>query len=284
MTTADATQFREVVRDQWTHAADAWTRWHPKFSEQSKEVTQLICDAADLKPGQSVLDLAGGTGEPALTVAAAVAPGGSVVCTDFIADMVRAAEGNAKTAGISNMTFRQVDAENIPFDDASFDRVVSRFGVMFFPDVQKALGEIRRVMKPGSRAAFTTWQAVEKNGWFFDINKALAQRGLVQPPPPGMPSPFRFGEAGSFPKELESAGYKDVSERAESIPWSWPGPPEEFLGFAQETFPAWRRGLAETDDKTREEAKAAMLEAIRQYYDGDRTNFGGRIYVVTATS
>ena len=280
--TTDNAQFKEAVRDQWTHAADAWRRWHPKFAAMSRDVTALICDAAQLAPGQSVLDLAGGTGEPALTAARAIEPGGTITCTDFVPGMVAAAEANAKDAGIANAVFKQVDAEDIPFDDASFDRVISRFGVMFPPDTQRAVSEIRRVLKPGGRVAFTVWAPADQNVWFGEINKLLLDRGLVTPPPPGMPSPFRFGRPGSFPEELTSAGFDDVQETPRKISWAWPGPPDEYLQFAQNTFPAWRRGLENAEPATRERILGEIGEIVGKYYDGSKINFGGNIYVITA--
>lgn len=281
--TTDAGQFKEAVRDQWTHAATAWGQWHPKFSEMSREVTEAICEAADLRPGQQVLDLAGGTGEPGLTAAGAVAPGGTVTCTDFVQGMVDVAQANARAAGIDNMKFQQVDAEDIPFGDNTFDRVVSRFGIMFPPNTQQALSEIKRVLKPGGRVAFTVWQGIDKNGWFGDINSLLREKELITPPPPGMPSPFRFAEAGSISREMTAAGLKDVQETPRRVAWSWPGPPDEMLGFMQGTFPAWRRGLEQADAQVRERTLGEMRDIIARSYDGSRINLGGNIYVATAT-
>jgi ubiquinone/menaquinone biosynthesis C-methylase UbiE len=282
MTMAGEGQVKEAVRDQWKESADAWGRWHRKFSEMTRGVTELVCDAARLGPGMQVLDLAGGTGEPGLTAAQRVAPGGTVVCTDFVPAMVAAAEANARAAGITNMRFQQVDAEEIPFDDASFDGVVSRWGVMFFPDTQKALGEIRRVLKPGARAVFSVWQTVDKNRWFNDLNSVLREAGLVQPPPPGMPTPFRFGEPGSLPRELEAAGFRDIAERPHELSWAWPGPPEDYLQFVYDTSPALRRALESADDATRERVEGQMHDAVARAYDGEAVRFGVQIFIVSA--
>ena len=280
--TSQAGEFKEAMRDQWTNAAGTWRAWHPKMSQMSRDATEAVVDAARLSPGLAVLDLAGGTGEPGLTAARAVAPGGTVMCTDFTPGMVAAAEAHAKEAGITNMEFRQVDAEDIPFEDGRFDRVISRFGVMFFPDIQKALGEIRRVLKDGGRVGFATWQAVERNPWFLDIQKLFMERGLVQPPPPGMPTPFRWGQEGTLPQEMASAGFKDIDEQPLEISWSWPGPPEEYMDFMQGTFPAWRRGLAETDESTRNEVLGRISEIVNGWYDGKGVTMQGKIFVVSA--
>ncbi|MEX0749306.1 MAG: class I SAM-dependent methyltransferase, partial [Dehalococcoidia bacterium] len=216
-----------------------------------------------------------------LSVAARVAPAGDVTCTEIVPEMVAVAQANAADANVANIKFQQVDAESIPFPDASFDRVVSRFGVMFFPDTQKALGEIRRVLKPGARATFAMWQTTAKNPWFEEINAVVARSGHFTPPPPGMPTPFRFGEAGSLPSELRSAGFEHVSEKPHEISWSWPGSPEEYLEFVEGTMPAFRKAL-ESSGADAKRVKEDMLGVVAQHYDGERVSVPGNIFVVTA--
>jgi len=278
--TADTTGFKDAIRDQWTHAAAVWGRWHPKFSAMTGVVTSTLCDAAALEPGMRVLDLAGGTGEPSLSVAQRVAPGGSVTYSDFVPEMIAVAQENARQAGISNIEFRQVDAEDIPFADSSFDRVVSRFGIMFPPDVQKALAEIRRVLKPGARATFVVWQAVPNNKWFEEVNAPLARRGLLTPPPPGMPTPFRFGEPGSLPAEMRTAGFADVRETPHTLAWSWPGPVDEYLDFLTGTLPPLRKALGDAGAE-RAALETELRDIIGQHADGDRINFDACVFVVT---
>lgn len=281
--TSQPTDFKGAVRDQWTHAAGVWREWHPKFVALSGEITQLLCAAADLKPGQQVLDLAGGTGEPGISAAAAVAPDGTVTCTDFVPEMVAAAEAHAKNAGRTNMTFRQVDAEDIPFGDASFDRVISRFGIMFPPDTAKALGEIKRVLRPGGLVAFATWQAPDKNVWFSAVNGKLMERGVLTPPPPGMPTPFRFAAPGSLPQALKEAGFSSIDEQPRDAAWNWPGSPDEYLQFQMGTLPAIRRAIEEADPAIRDAVRADCLAAVGEYYDGASVNFDARVFIVTAT-
>jgi SAM-dependent methyltransferase len=281
--TSQPPNFKDAVRDQWTHAAVVWRQWHPKFVALSHEITGLLCDAADLRPGQQVLDLAGGTGEPGISAAAAVAPEGTVTCTDFVPEMVAAAEAHAKDAGRTNMTFRQVDAEDIPFGDASFDRVISRFGIMFPPDTAQALSEIKRVLRPGGLVAFATWQAADRNPWFSAVNGKLSERGVLTPPPPGMPTPFRFATPGSLPAALEQAGFSAVNEQARDAAFNWPGPPEEYLQFQMATLPAIRRAIEEADPALRESVTADCLAALNEHYDGTSTNFTARVFIVTAS-
>jgi len=143
----------------WSECAAAWRRWHPILTEWWQGVTNLLIAWTEPEPGMRVLDLASGTGEPALTLAARIEPGGTVTATDVIPAMVEIAAENAARRGITSMHFQEADAGALPFPDASFDRVTCRFGVMYFPDVPRALREVLRVLRPGGRATFAVWAA-----------------------------------------------------------------------------------------------------------------------------
>src|SRR5258708_24769707 len=128
------------------------------------------------------LDLASGSGEPALSVSAAVGPQGRVTATDLIREMLQIAEENASARNIKNIDFRAADAEQLPFPAGLFDRVTSRFGIMFIPNIQKALGEMRRVLKPGDRLPFVTWGPMEENPLFSSMIKPFLKYVDVPPP------------------------------------------------------------------------------------------------------
>lgn len=278
MATEQQLQQKEAQRDQWSHASESWRENHKMFAETSKDVTAAIVVAADLKPGHHVLDLAGGTGEPSLTVARQVAPEGTVICTDLVEGMRAAAEANAKEQGLTNMTFQTADMEAIPFEDDRFDRVTSRFGIMFPPDTQLALSEIKRVLKPGGRVAFTVWAPVAENPSFTVINGPLGAAGLMQPPPPDAPTPFRFAEKGSLSAHLEKAGFRDISEERREIGWSFQGTPDTHLDFIKNTLVSTRQALEAAPQSVIDEIKANMMK----FSDGKALNYGATIYVVTA--
>jgi ubiquinone/menaquinone biosynthesis C-methylase UbiE len=276
--TAEHAQQKDAIREQWSEASQVWGKWHEQFSALSRPATLALCDAAQLKPGLSVLDLAGGTGEPSITVAERVAPA-TVTYSDFAGPMVEVARRNAQRAGVSNMRFEQVDAEDLPFDDASFDRVVSRFGVMFFPDTQKALAGIRRVTKPGGRVAFVVWAAPMINEWFFGMMQMVAQSGFFTPPAPGSPGPFRFGEPGSLPAELRAAGFADVQETAREIPWRWPGALDEYMDFTMGTVPPVRRAI-EQAEAAGQPLRQQLRDAVAPHFDGEAVVYEANVLVV----
>jgi SAM-dependent methyltransferase len=215
-------QFKEQIRAEWTDSAtvSAWRKWHPKSIVQSREATDAVVQVTRVAPGLRILDLASGTGEPALTMARAVGREGHVTATDLGAGMLALAQENAQHDGLTNLSFQEADAHALPFADESFDRVTCRFGVMYFADVGQALSEIRRVLKSGGLAALAAWGPLEQNPISVSALGPFLRRTSIPPPPPGAPHPFRFASQGSLSQELERAGFKLVEEQLRTINWA----------------------------------------------------------------
>jgi ubiquinone/menaquinone biosynthesis C-methylase UbiE len=227
-----------------------------------------------------VLDLASGAGDPALTLAEVVGPSGHVMATDLVPDRLAVAEECARERGLANITFQQADAEALPFPDQAFDAVTCRLGVMLFPNVGQALGEIRRVLKPGGRAAFVAWGPTAQRP-----NARLPQdilRKYVQMPPsePGAPNTDRFAQAGTLSAALRESGFGQVQEESPTIPYPWPGSPEQFWERQQETG-VHRRLVERLAPEQREQVFHEVIEAIRQYWDGQQVNFTAVIVVAS---
>src|SRR5262249_4803614 len=153
---------------------------------------------AGISAGQSVLDVAGGPGEPSLTIAEIVGLTGSVTCTDAVPAMVATAEQEAKRRGLTNMSFRQCLAGSLPFVDDSFDVAVSRLGVMFFPDVAAGLREMLRVTKPKGALCFVVWGASEANPFTSSVTTVMQRYVPMPPAEPDAPGAFRFCEPGKL--------------------------------------------------------------------------------------
>src|SRR6267142_1684770 len=146
-------KFREVLHQEWTgdRTVAAWRKWHARIATFTRGATEAILEGAHLRPGMRVLDLASGVGDPALSVAEEIAPGGRVTATDLGPGMMSLAEELARKKGLTNIEFREASAEALPFPSESYDVLTCRFGIMFFPDLPKALRECLRVLKPGGR-------------------------------------------------------------------------------------------------------------------------------------
>lgn len=273
-------RYKEEQRQQWGKAAESWGRWHEPFAEMSGDVTDAIVREAGLGPGMNVLDLACGSGEPSLTIAELVSPGGSVIASDLTEEMVAVVTENVKKRGLKNVACQQIDAESIPLPDETFDRVTCRFGVMFFPEPVKALREVRRVLRPGGRAAFTAWAPAELNPFFSAPNGVLRQHHLITPPPPNAPNVFRFAKEGSLGEALEQAGFQSIAERQQRVAWHWPGSLEEFwTWFGQGTI---RSAIESAPPAQRGQVIADLQAAFRRFEKGSGLDFGATIVVASA--
>src|SRR5579872_5537403 len=172
-------------------------KWKAKSAAMGQPATEALVDYAQPAPGMRVLDLASGTGEPAITLASRVGKHGHVTALDLSADLLEIAAERARTRGLTNFTTQQADAHSLPFPDRHFDLATSRFGVMFFRDPGVALGELRRVLRPGARACFLAWGAFDQPYWrsTMGVVHRHVDGPLLQP---GGPDPFRFAAPESL--------------------------------------------------------------------------------------
>jgi len=276
--------YKETIRQEWTGAAPLWQRWNPKFVVQTRAATALVIDGADLAPGMHVLDLASGTGEPSLSVATAVGPTGRVVATDLVPEMLDAAQHNARAQGHSHMEFRMADAEQLPFAAAEFDRVTCRFGLMFFPDVQKSLSNIRRVLKPGGRVSFLSWGSPQENVMFSATMGPFQSRAHMPPPPPDAPTIFRFADPAKLAGVFTAAGFRDTRATKHQVPWPWPGPPEEAWEAIRELAAPFRKVIESLPPNEQQQATQEVLAALHRLYDGRAVKFSATVILATASA
>jgi len=277
-------QFKEQVVQEWTdpNTVAAWSKWHSKYAVQSAEVNGAIVQAARVEPGMQVLDIASGTGEPALTLAGLVGPEGHVTATDLGHGMIAIARENAQKSGLANMTFLQADVHRLPFSDRSFDRITCRFGVMYFADLPRALAEVYRVLKPGGRVALTAWGPLEGNPRMLAALTPFLKRVEVPPPPPGAPQPFRFAEWGTLAADLQRAGFREVHEELREISYAWPGSPEEAWEQFRDAAVPFHPIIYGLAPEEQEKAVGEAVEGYRQYFDGKKVDFPGVIVLASA--
>jgi SAM-dependent methyltransferase len=277
-------KFREQLRQEWTDekTVTAWRKWHAEIADFSRGVTDAILEAAQLRPGMRVLDLASGVGDPALSIAEAVGPPGHVTATDLGPGMIGRAEELARSKGLKNIEFRVANAESLPFPDESFDRVTCRFGVMFFPDQVKALRECRRVLKAGGRVAFVAWGKRDQP-FFHTTAGILLKYAQVLPPDPDAPHPFMFGERGRLRRTLEASGFSDAREEVRIIPGRWRGPLEQYWQQFSEIAAPFRPLIASLEPDARAQVEAEILAALREFRDGQSLTLPLEIVIGTGT-
>ncbi|HVT11863.1 MAG TPA: class I SAM-dependent methyltransferase [Fimbriimonadaceae bacterium] len=278
-------EFNRVVEADWAgdETAAAWKRHYAPMKEQLAAITSALVDAADARPGMRILDLASGTGEPSLSIGRCVAPGGTVVATDLSGAMLAFLEENARAEGVDNVSTQVLDAQDIPFADASFDRVTSRFGIMFFGDTPRALGEIRRVLKPGGKAVFMVWGMPAPKSYFGTSVLPYMKR-LAQMPDPDGPSPMRYAAPGKLAALVSRAGFHEVREHAETYPAPYRGTPEQLLTKMMEIAAPFRSAADSLSVEDRKAAENEVFGNLGPLYDGTFTNVTAPVLIVSGTA
>jgi SAM-dependent methyltransferase len=257
-------------------------KWKAKSAAMGRDVTDALVEYARPKLGMKVLDLASGTGEPAISLASRIGNEGHVTALDLSSELLQIAAERAQQRGLTNLSTQQADAHHLPFPDQSFDLVTSRFGVMFFQDCEAALREVHRVLKPGARACFLAWGPFEQPYWSSTMGivaKCVGGPTLV----PGGPDPFKFAQPGSLSSLLRNARFTHIEEETKSLPWTWPGTAEEVWEQAQAVTTPFRPLLQRVPAEKRNEVDREVITAIQQYADGESIEFGAVVVLASGT-
>jgi SAM-dependent methyltransferase len=272
----------EILRE-WRESACYWQKHHGMIQTMFRPVTEALIKEADLMEGEAVLDVAGGSGEPSLTIAETVGPTGSVTCTDVTADMVSAAQSEAERRGLTNVAFRQCAAESLPFENNSFDAVVCRLGVMFFPDPFAGLREMLRVTKREGVLSLAVWSKSELNPFAYLITNVVARYfDTDSTADPNAPGAFRFAEIGSLARILTDVGAVDVQERELKFDITAPISPEQFWEVRSETSGTLREKLATLAPSQAEALAREAQGAVRQFFQNGQMSIPAQMIIVTA--
>jgi ubiquinone/menaquinone biosynthesis C-methylase UbiE len=239
-------------------------------------VTEALIEFSALLPNMHVLDLASGTGEPGISLAQRIGQCGSVIAVDQSSELLAIASERARNKGLSNFTVQLADAHALPFPDHSFDLATCRFGVMFFDDIQQALTELRRVLKPSACACFAVWGPLEQPYWQSTMKIVLrhVSGSMIEP---GGANPFRFGAAGSLSGVLTAAGFDEVEEASRNLPWTWPGEAEEVFEYACAVAAPFRPMLERVKAEDWPTIRAEATAAIERFRVGDEIRFGADV-------
>src|SRR4051794_23765492 len=266
--TFDPIAYKTSTRAQWEHAAAAWHRWGPTLEAWLGEATELMLDMAAVTAGSRVLDVAAGTGGQTLAAARRVGPDGSVLATDISPAILGHARTEAERAGLTNVAVRELDGEALDVEPAAYDAVISRVGLIYFPDRAAALAGMRRALRPAGRIAAVTYSTPEANAFFSIPVTVIRTRAQLPPPLPGQPGPFSLGTPGVLETVLGEAGFEDVEVRRVAAPLQLPSA-AECVRFERESFGALHQMLAGLDPEAREAAWAEIADRLRQFEGPD---------------
>jgi SAM-dependent methyltransferase len=274
-----AESIKDGQRKHWNAVAGGWAAWIEWIEQNFGPITDWFRCVNVWQPGTRVLDVACGAGYPALAAAQVVRPDGHVVATDISPEMVAATSVRAAAMGLDNIEFHDMDAEQLRFGDAAFDGVTNAYGLMFCPDLQRALAEAQRVLKPGGRAAFVTWDEPGKSPFFTTILPLAAKWLSLPPPDPDAPGPFRLSDPAALASLLIGSGFKDVQIESRSMCVECTSATEYLQIFSDI---AWRARIASLAEADAALFRRAVVDATRPYIEGGRVRLVATSLCVSA--
>jgi len=260
----DPERYKATTREQWDDAAQAWHNWAPTLQQWLGPATEIMLDVAGVKPGSRVLDVAAGAGDQTLDAAKRVGRSGSVLATDISSKILDFAQRNALSKGYKNVSTRVLDGENLDVEAGSFDAAISRVGLIYFPDQQKALAGIRKALKPGGTLGAIVYSTAERNQFFSIPVSIIRRRANLPPPAPGQPGPFSLGGEGVLRDALSRVGFTDIEERKVAAPLKMKSV-AECLRFERESFGALHTMLAGLDAAGKEAAWREIENELRKF-------------------
>lgn len=261
-----------------------WEKHRATIRGMFHPVTEALIDEARIGPGDAVLDVATGSGEPALSIAEVIQPAGLVVGIDPLPGMIVAAERAATDRHFSgNARFQVASADRVPFEADRFDAVVSRFGIMFFPSPVECVRELLRVLKPNRPIAFAVWGYLERNPFHHVLAHVVDRYFPRDPLPPDAPDPFRFAEPGKLLSVLNAAGAAQTSERLLQFNIEVPFAGEDFWALRLDMAEKLRTKLSSLSAEKVAEIRREVFENLASYSAGSGVSFPAEVLIVSAT-
>jgi ubiquinone/menaquinone biosynthesis C-methylase UbiE len=276
-----ADEIRDGQRAAWARLSSGWDKWDAIIMDQLAPVGAAMIERLDIADDQQHLDIASGTGEPGLTIAK-LAPRGHVVLTDLAPEMLAVATRRAHAQGIANVETRVCSADDLPFDDATFDSVSVRFGYMFFPDVVTATAEFARVLRPGGRCCASVWVKPDENPWTTIAMQAIASEVELPPPDPNGPNMYRCAAPGSVSALYEAAGLHDVVEWDVDVAVVTESP-TQYWEMISEHVSLAVAALQQVDEPARERIASTVISKVSAYEQDGKVRVPGVARCIVGT-
>ncbi len=281
MPQTDPQQIIDTQREDWNRVAPAWDKWDVLIDRNMTFINYRLIGDARLRPGEQVLDLGCGTGYPALLAAQAVGTRGSVIGLDLAEQMLAVARRKAQALGLDNVAFQSADVTALSYGSSSFDAVISRFCLMFLPDISKVTCEIARVLKPEGYLAAAVWSAPENNP-FFSIPMTVLKTYLALPPhDPEQPGIFRLARPGDLLGMAERAGLRGLTDE-ELIGESVYDSADEYFSSLMEMAAPLQPLFAKLSSEQKKQAESAIKRAADSYRTGSGVALPMAIRIVVA--
>lgn len=260
----DPVAYKQAVTQEWDLAASGWHRWIPTVNTWLHDATEMMLDQADVKIGSRVLDIAAGDGGQSVTAAARVGNTGSVLATDIAPEFVKLANSVASTMGLIQLKAVVMDAEQLTLPDDEYDAVISRLGLMYLPNLQQSLLEMKRVLHSGGRISALVFTTAKKTPFFSIPVKLIRENRGLSPPDPSLPGPFSLGAPGVLASEFKTAGYKDVQEQILEAPLRFASA-KECVRWRREASGTMQQMLNGLNDDAKERIWIEVEDALSQF-------------------
>jgi SAM-dependent methyltransferase len=277
----DSTEYRQQSLDTWNDLAPMWDERREQIAEPVSPVRDRMLELLSAQPGETLLDIAGGSGEMSELVSPVAGGTGHVICTDFASQMVEVARRRGEQAGLSNVEYREMDAEQMDLGDASVDGAVCRFGFMLMADRVAALRETRRVLRDGGRLVFAVWAEPMRNPWVLVPGSVLIERGVMPPPDPEGPGIFALGDPARIEASLGDAGLAAATIDSVDIHHHIPDP-DAMWERVTKTMGPLATAIAEQPADEQAAIRVAIEERAEAFREGDGYHLPGAAYVVLA--
>jgi len=269
-----ATEFRRRSRAVWEAMAPGWDSRHAYFEEIARPVTNLMLERLAPERGQTILDLAAGTGVAGFAAARLVGREGHVIVSDFAEGMVDAARRHAERLGLPNVEYRVLDAEQLELPDDAVDAVICRWGYMLMADPAAALRETRRVLRPGGRLVFAVFTGPEENPWGSLPVSVLSERGHMPPPGAAAPGLFALADRSRLRQLLADAGFSEP--RFDEVAFAWRfADPDAFWTFLNEAAGAITIVLDSLGDDERLRVGQEIRQRVAAFDGPNGVELGG---------
>ena len=259
----DLQTYRQTSLQTWDEMASGWEDRREWILGLTGAINEWLVGQVDPQPGQSILDVAAGTGDLGFLAAERMGEDGKLLCTDFSSEMLEAARRNGERRGLSNVEYRTLDAERMDLDDDSVDGVLCRWGYMLMADPAAALKETRRVLRDGGKLAFAVWQTPDRNPWAAIPGMTLVQRGHTPPPEPGAPGIFAMGDAARVTELVTGAGFGEP--RLEELTFEWHYAGDDLWDTLNRLAGPLAAVIKELSEEEQQATRAAIEDGMQQY-------------------